>query len=315
MRFRPTLADLFAAHRLICSIFLLACLNSLAYAAKYPFSVVTEKLGNEFEVVAKNHGPAPVAVRIEPVTTSNLASDQSWPLLAVVRPNQETRLALIRAADNGQPLRFSLQITHRTGNFFATHHPSALYRLPYPDGKTYVVSQAPGGPIKTHNAPDSQYAIDFAMPDNSPLVAARDGMVIEIEDKNSVGGTDPAMFAMTNRIRILHDDETIATYSHLAHKGVFVQVGERVKAGTPIGLSGSTGYTSGPHLHFVVHELARQGDKLAYVSVPLRFYVGNPPYVFPAEHLHVLQADYTNPGRPPPFHKTKRASAEARSGE
>lgn len=51
---------------------------------------------------------------------------------------------------------------------------------------------------------------------------------------------------------ILHNDSTIGRYLHFKHKGVAVKLGQKVKRNTIIGYSGSTGYSSNPHLHFAV---------------------------------------------------------------
>ena len=58
----------------------------------------------------------------------------------------------------------------------------------------------------------------------------------------------------TNLITIIHEDGTVAVYSHLTNGGVLVKSGDQVVAGDTIGKSGNTGATSGlPHLHFSVH--------------------------------------------------------------
>jgi len=51
---------------------------------------------------------------------------------------------------------------------------------------------------------------------------------------------------------IAHPDGVITRYCHLQTRP-FVHVGQTVAAGTPIGIIGSTGNSSGPHLHFEVH--------------------------------------------------------------
>ena len=58
-----------------------------------------------------------------------------------------------------------------------------LYRLPYLEGQAYAVSQAPGGFISTHTAPESRHAVDFRMPEATPVVAARQGVVAAVEPK------------------------------------------------------------------------------------------------------------------------------------
>ena len=133
------------------------------------------------------------------------------------------------------------------------------------------------------------------MPENTPIIAARSGVVIAAEGANHFGGQDKAMLSMANHVRILHADDSIATYAHLAPRGVLVGVGQRVEKGARIGYSGSTGYSSGPHLHFAVHQLLRKSDGFASISVPIRFYVGNPAYIFTPQYLQKVSADYRSP--------------------
>jgi murein DD-endopeptidase MepM/ murein hydrolase activator NlpD len=67
-----------------------------------------------------------------------------------------------------------------------------------------------------------------------------------------------------NRIIILHKDGTMASYVHLDYKGSLVQEGQRVVEGEKIGVSGLTGFTNGPHLHFVVR---KEND----IAIPVYF--------------------------------------------
>jgi murein DD-endopeptidase MepM/ murein hydrolase activator NlpD len=267
----------------------------------YPFSVSAERSGAGHDLIARNRGPAPVSVRLTLTATDNVAATQPLPVLAVVRPHSELLLLHIRPAVPGRGLRFSTQSTYSIGSFYAIPDPRAIYRLPYQDGRSFVISQAPGGPLTTHNTDDSEYAVDFTMPENTPIVAARDGVVIETESANRLGSKDRSLLAAANYVRILHADETVATYAHLAPDGVRVRPGEKVSAGTVIGLSGATGYASGPHLHFVVQKLVRRNEGFAMASVAIRFYVGNPAHVFEPTFRQLATADYSTPGKPPPL--------------
>ena len=51
----------------------------------------------------------------------------------------------------------------------------------------------------------------------------------------------------------------------------------------------------------MVHKLERRNDGFATVSLPIRFHVGNPPYVFAPQFRQMPTADYTTPGKAPPF--------------
>jgi murein DD-endopeptidase MepM/ murein hydrolase activator NlpD len=244
-------------------------------------------------------------VQVALTSVDNISSDQSFPLFVVIRPNSDTTIATIRAANPARSFRFSTQNRFHPGNFRAIHEHGTLYRLPFEEGRSFVIAQAPGGPLATHNSLDSEQAIDFTMPENTPIVAARGGIVITAEGANRFGGQDKSMLSMANHVRILHADDSIATYAHLAPRGVIVGIGQRVEAGSLIGYSGSTGYSSGPHLHFAVQQLLRKSDGFGSISVPIRFYVGNPAYVFTPQYLQKVTADYRSPGQPPPFIKRK----------
>jgi len=84
--------------------------------------------------------------------------------------------------------------------------------------------------------------IDLAGPVGTPIVAAGDGVVITSEWNTGGYG---------NLVEIEHPDGTITLYAHNHENRV--RVGEVVKKGQLIALMGSTGYSTGPHLHFEMH--------------------------------------------------------------
>lgn len=143
---------------------------------------------------------------------------------------------------------------------------SELYRLPYAIGSTHMVSQAYPQHM-THTTVDSVYAIDFAVPDGTPIDAAREGVVINVRHDFFRGAIDPALLDQANVVEILHDDGTIALYAHLHWDSVRVRIGEHVQRGQYIADSGNTGFTSGPHLHFAVVRNDGHDD----VSIPVQF--------------------------------------------
>lgn len=127
-----------------------------------------------------------------------------------------------------------------------------LYRLPFKKRKKYEVSQSFNGKF-SHNSLQSRYAIDFQLNVGEPVYAAREGTVVKVVDWFTKQGGKNLIHA-ANKIVILHSDGTLASYVHLDYKGNFVKEGEIVKKGQKIGISGVTGYTRGPHLHFVVRK-------------------------------------------------------------
>lgn len=182
-----------------------------------------------------------------------------------LQPQSRELLVRVHNAGKGQS-RLQFMWTIALGSPDATHRPPGPYRAPFAIGATYVVSQAYPSAY-THTTPDSQYAVDIALPDGTPVYAAREGVVINVRHDAFRGGASPAMMDQANVVDILHDDGTIAMYAHLHWDSIRVHIGQHVDRGEYIANSGSTGFSTGPHLHFVV---VRNGGFRA-VSVPIVF--------------------------------------------
>lgn len=123
----------------------------------------------------------------------------------------------------------------------------SLFVLPYPVGQRYSVIQGNSG--RWGHTDAAQYAYDFKMDIGTPIVAAKGGRVIAVEERYEDGNRTPGQ---ENFIFIQHDDSTFSRYYHLSKDGVLVEESEQVKKGQQIGLSGNTGASAGPHLHFDV---------------------------------------------------------------
>lgn len=277
----------------LCSILLALLLASFAAsAAEYPINLEYREVGENIHVIVHNMGPAPVSVRASLSHTVNVASDRNWPIYQVVQAYSSEDLAKLSAADKSQNIEFNTSMDSVPGLFDAVYDPKVLYRLPYRDGSRYPVVQAPNGPRTTHKAAVNWFAVDFDMPQGTPVVAARDGMVIQAEDRYAESGKNPALADKANYVRILHADGTTAIYAHLMLHGVAVAVGQPVKAGMLIGYSGSTGFSGGPHLHFAVTHLVKTANGFDDVSIPVAFYIGNPAHIVELNKGASLTADY-----------------------
>jgi murein DD-endopeptidase MepM/ murein hydrolase activator NlpD len=183
----------------------------------------------------------------------------------ILQPRTRELLVRVHNAGKGKS-RLQYMWTIALGSPEAEHHPPSPYRVPFALGSTYVISQA-YPTAATHNTPDSQYAVDIALPDGTPVYAAREGVVINIRHDAFRGGASLAMMDQANVVDILHDDGTIAMYAHLHWDSIRVRIGQQVGRGEYIANSGSTGFSTGPHLHFVV---IRNTDFQA-LSVPIQF--------------------------------------------
>lgn len=168
------------------------------------------------------------------------------------RPNQSTRFQIQFRFTYGVPIDP------------ATH--DHVYLFPYAHGTKHRVTQGFNGAFTHFN--ENRYAIDFDLDTGDRIYAARDGLVIAVKEDSNRGGVGPGFATAGNFILVYHDDGTFGNYVHLVQNGSDVEVGDRIQAGQPIGLSGATGQASGPHLHFDVRVPLENGR---FQSIPIQF--------------------------------------------
>jgi len=141
---------------------------------------------------------------------------------------------------------------------------SFVYRLPYEDNTSHWMIQG----YFTHFSHKERAAIDFKMKRGTKVVAARDGVVVRMKEDGNKGGLNRKFRRFGNFITVEHSDGTRAGYWHLQQNGVLVNLGDTVHRGQVIGLSGKTGYTALPHLHFIVWKYDSRGN---WIPVATRF--------------------------------------------
>ena len=101
-----------------------------------------------------------------------------------------------------------------------------------------------------------------------PIYAAREGRVLHLKEDSNVAGLTEEYTALANFVLIGHEDGSQANYAHLQQNGALVEVGDWVSLGQVVGLSGNTGFSTGPHLHFIVKQ---QKSPTNSTSIPTQF--------------------------------------------
>ncbi|GGT12721.1 M23 family metallopeptidase [Streptomyces griseoviridis] len=100
---------------------------------------------------------------------------------------------------------------------------------------------------------------DFAVPTGTDVLAAHGGTVVKAGGNGAGDGP-----AYGNAIVIKHGNGTYSQYAHLSR--IDVKIGQVVKTGQHIALSGSTGNSSGPHLHFEIRTTPNYGSAVDPVA-------------------------------------------------
>lgn len=229
--------------------------------------VSATEVGDAVRFLAENHFYAPVELRLTFTRFDGLERPRDFDDLGwVIPPKSTTEIMNLPKVPGGAPgVEFTYE--YHVGDPRAEHRPDAPYRVPYALATRFPVTQAYPD-VVTHTSEASQYAVDIAMPIGTDIFAARAGTVFDVSSDNFSAGLDPAVDGpKANVVQILHDDGTFAVYAHLNWNSIRVSPGDRVVRGQYIADSGNTGFSTGPHLHFVVMKNAGLRAK----SLPFQF--------------------------------------------
>lgn len=226
------------------------------------FRVDTEE---SIELHARNKNVFPVTIELN-AEYENMWPSKPLPHVDVLAAGETKKLIELSQVDKTKAWEFNTRYSYFMGNVNARHNDRYEYRLPYRLGTEHKVGQGYNGSF-SHSG-SIAYSVDFQMDEGTPVYASRSGIVVDLEKDFTEGGIDERYLDKANFITILHNDGTFADYSHLKVNGVNVSIGQRVRTGQLIGYSGSTGYATGPHLHFNVKRVIEDGS---FITIPTRF--------------------------------------------
>ncbi len=170
-------------------------------------------------------------------------------IIAYAKPNKAGKIDYVVSGYFGSP--------------YTKPDSSYIYTLPYAPKTGYRIIQGYKGRFSHKN----QYALDFRMPIGTPIHAVRSGVVVRVKDDSDKHGRTMAFAQFGNHIIIYHEDGTLGYYYHISKDGSKVKVGDTVQQKQFIALSGNTGWSTTPHLHFIVKYTSTKG----YESLPTWF--------------------------------------------
>ena len=194
----------------------------------YPIDLL--RAPGRIRVSRRGVGPAAFA-HIKVVASSYGTQDielgdipQANPSPADLRRNARDQALLAKVwAKREGPARFTLPLGAPT--------------TPLPEAKGFGAKWIFNGKV---DAPDDHSGVDYALESGTSVSAVADGTVVVAED----------LFLAGKAVFIDHGNGLVSMYFHFSE--IKVQAGQDVKKGETLGLTGTTGRASGPHLHFGV---------------------------------------------------------------
>lgn len=238
-------------------------LFSATLMAQIHANLFSEKADKGVVIYGINEESCPVTVNIN-WQLQNMAPSTPDTLFVIPAKMLKHPLLHLKFMEGRKGHSFSFRYHKNLGDAtLVSYDKDFVYELPFSAGGSFRLVQGYNG-LFSHAG---ENALDFTMPEGTPVVAARGGMVIKVEQNNNSGCPREECKSQNNTIVIYHDDGTMAEYAHLRYRGAKVNIGDRVRKGDVIGSSGNTGWSSGPHLHFVVYRTTPEGRR----SLPTLF--------------------------------------------
>lgn len=214
------------------------------------------RLGGAPEYLLRNLVAGPIEARCSLQSADNVKAEPPLPRRVIVPPRAEVSISVLQSMDPKQPSSAALACQAMVGDPRAKPAEGRTYALPFPAATRFTMDQGFGGSF-SHADEENRYAIDFGVPEGTPVLAARAGIVVQVEDDFRASGQIAARYGdRANYVRVVHDDGSMALYAHLAPRSMLRRPGDRVALGQLVGKSGNTGFSTGPHLHFSVQRNA-----------------------------------------------------------
>jgi murein DD-endopeptidase MepM/ murein hydrolase activator NlpD len=222
--------------------------ESLPIPVSSPVAASSQKLREEVSHLQQTHQQlSPLPTRVEKQNLTQQPRNPEWVNPRTPKPEQIVGSALVNVENYNESFRIPVG---------ATVEPE-IPGLPNPNQHLPETLPLYGGYIwPAKGVLTSGYGrrwgrmhrgIDIAGPIGTPIVAAADGEVI-------AAGWNSGGYG--NLVKVKHQDGNVTLYAH--NHRILVRRGERVSQGQQLAEMGSTGFSTGPHLHFELHP---QGGK------------------------------------------------------
>lgn len=225
-----------------------------------------ESANGGYSILFENQEDMPISAKFT-FTLENLSSTYVNDQIVVIPPKtKDFLIAQLKPIHSKIANKFSYTSSYNFGNSLQENYDeNYIYDLPFEKGKKHLVFQGYNG-NKSHQ---NTYALDLNLKVGDQILAAREGIVVEVVNEYDKSCPDISCAKFNNKIIIMHSDETFADYVHLKHLGTVVKKGDVVEKNQLIGYSGNTGYSTGPHLHFSVF-INRIDGKRTYIKTKFR---------------------------------------------
>lgn len=214
------------------------------------FKMFHENKNGGLILYASNQEWFPVSISLDLDMTNMNFSEGDKKIFVIPAKSEKFKVGEVNTDKANARYKFGYNYKFTMGDVTITNYDKLFeYDLPFQKGKSFKLYQGYNGSFSHQK----ENAIDFTMPEGTEILAAREGIAVEVVQNNNQSCPKEECKQYNNYITLMHPDGTFANYSHLKYYGAKIKLGDAVKRGDVIAYSGNTGWSSGPHLHFVCY--------------------------------------------------------------
>ena len=218
-----------------------------------------KKKAMEITCFSEKNYPCTVELSLDELDNFDQKYKKGDVLHVVVAKGQDAFLSLKTKSD-ATP-RISITSDFIKGNLMSKPDLDYTYLLPVSNGKTAQVKSLKynGKTSDCDLDPKSWFGLSFKTRPGDTIYASRRGIVTGLKANSASTESKMLHSFQENFVEICHADGSFATYRLFQNNGIFVNEGEMVEAGQPIGIIGGENYVEGSHLCFSIsHPMAEQ---------------------------------------------------------
>lgn len=230
----------------ICIFMSVLLVAQLLAAQNFQKVVITSvKIGDGlYDMYVENPNHYPMQLLLQFTEFENYSASCPLPYVGTVFPGKQKIMTLRRTLLD-IPGSFKYTNVTRIGAYPLAYDPNTIYQLPVAKGKqtkafTFDVSKTdePG-----------RIMWSFSLSAGDTVYSSREGVVCMITESQITNGYRSG----ENAITVLHPDNSFAKYEVFADSSLMVKLGDKIQAGSPLGLAGGSNYALGAHVRFSVY--------------------------------------------------------------
>jgi hypothetical protein len=226
-------------------VFLVFCLPSLEAQSRKDVEVSSRYNSSRelYEITVTNNTISPKTVVVDFTRLSGLYPNMTLPAIIEVSPKSSKKPLSLKKSGIGR-MDYSYRTISYTGCLQPEVDFEVIYALPFRDGYETIVYELSSLKKFTKGEEDPEYFNAFAllMEVGDTIFATRKGLVEKIEDGVSDRSQDVTFSRDINFALVRHEDCTIGRYANFEQGQVFVQPGDKINVGDPIGIVNSVPY-------------------------------------------------------------------------